>query len=87
MGLDVDEAWGDDVAGGIDHRTSRPGVDGARRGDALDAIAGDGDVAVEPGVASAIDDAATGNQDVGHGMRTLLRLRRTVFGIISADQE
>ena len=47
------------------------GGDGPRRGHRGDAVAGEGHVAAEPGVAAAVDDAAPPDQHVpGHQLIT-----------------
>ena len=65
MGVRVDEAGGDDAAGGVDH----PGrVDVAEAAaDAGDAAAGDADVAAVARQAGAVDDGAVADDEVEHG--------------------
>ena len=78
VGVHVDEAGRDDVAGGVD------GAGGLDLGDVAaqdaDGLALDGDGAVEAGVAGPVDDHAVGDQQVEHepppeetGVRLVLR--------------
>jgi len=60
----VDEARRDDQPGGVDPRRGRGGL---QLTDGRDAIALDADVGVEPRRAAAIDDPATGDQQIEIG--------------------
>jgi hypothetical protein len=54
------------VTAGIDDFGCGRWIDGARRGDRFDAITCDDDIAVEPRIASSVDDFCTSDEDIGH---------------------
>ncbi len=70
---DVDEAGADDHAGGIHHLAGRIGRQTSGRRDRGDAVAGEGDIAVEPGIARPIHDARPANQHVDLSRRVPCR--------------
>ena len=73
MGLDVDDAGRDDEAVRVDPAPGRHAREHAGGRDARDAVTDDPDVAVEPGIAGAVDDLPVGDHDVvrwcGPGIR------------------
>ena len=74
MGLDVDEAGGDDLAGGVDCRRAA----GGKLADRPDAAGLDGDIGHPPGRARAVDHGAAADDDgVSHrrGASAALRCR------------
>jgi len=60
VGVDIDEAWGDDEARGVNH-AGRSRVGSAQGGDAA---VTDGHVRAERGRAGAVDDAAIAEEEV-----------------------
>jgi hypothetical protein len=64
VGLNVDDAGCDDEAAGVDPAPGWRVGEHAGRSHPGDAVADDADVAVEPGVAGAIDDLPAGDHDV-----------------------
>ena len=71
VGVEIDEAWRDDAACGVDHAR---GLRVRERSDGGDAPVPDADVARDPRVACAVDDVAAADDDVER--RRLLRVRR-----------
>ncbi len=71
LALNIDEAGSDHHSARIDSQLGERGRKRAGWGDALDAVATNSDVAMEPRVAGAVDDSAAGDDDVvrGWGLR------------------
>ena len=78
VGMEIEEAGGDDRAVGVD-LPAAPSVD---RTDLDDGVAVDGDVAGERRGSGAVDDGAASNDDVehGHAPRVVRRLRPVARG-------
>jgi hypothetical protein len=64
LALKVDEPWRDDVVVGVDAQFGRSVVQQAGLRDGNDSCAANTDVAIRPGIASAVDDTAVLDHDV-----------------------
>ena len=67
VGVEVDEAGADDVAGGVNHSHSIPAQVGVAAAVDGKGVAGDGDGSVEAGAAGAVDNLAAADKQVNHG--------------------